>query len=244
MFAEESGQLLLVNRTTKSIVQGSHRTIQNEEHHEKSRCIESLNGELNHERSCREKSSHEGSRHERPHREKSHQERRHQEKSHHGESHNNHRDEEVEDLKRKYDFIARQIAGEDLKSTAWEMLDDENLPFSERVRAYTMPDKFKMPWVEKYNRSGDLKVHLEAFREHLILHGTLDKIACIAFLLNLTKVVKLINLSCSWAQVRMSFTLFSSFFVSCGSLEAFAAGAQVSQGTLRPLVASVGWNSH
>ena len=35
--------------------------------------------------------------------------------------------------------------GEDPKMTAWEMLDDENLPFSERVRAYTMPDKFKMP---------------------------------------------------------------------------------------------------
>jgi hypothetical protein len=55
----------------------------------------------------------------------------------------------VEDLKKKYAFIVPQMEGEDSKSTAWEMLDDENLPFSERVRAYAMPDKFKMPRVEK-----------------------------------------------------------------------------------------------
>ena len=39
--------------------------------------------------------------------------------------------------------------GEDQKMMAWEMLDDENLPSTEPVRVYTMPDKFKMPRVEK-----------------------------------------------------------------------------------------------
>jgi hypothetical protein len=74
--------------------------------------------------------------------------------------------------------------------TAWDMLDDENLPFSKRVRAYTMLDKFKMPHVEKFDGGGDPKAHLEAFREHIILHGTPDKIACRAFPLTLTGVVK------------------------------------------------------
>jgi hypothetical protein len=53
-----------------------------------------------------------------------------------------------------------------------------------------MPDKFKMPRVKKYDRSGDPKAHMEAFREHLILHDTPDKIACRAFLLTLTGVAK------------------------------------------------------
>ena len=70
------------------------------------------------------------------------------------------------------------------------MLDDENLSFTEPVRAYAMPNKFKMPRVEKYDRSGDPQSHLEAFREHIVLHGTPDAIACKAFLLTLTGVVK------------------------------------------------------
>ena len=70
------------------------------------------------------------------------------------------------------------------------MLDDENLLFTEPVRAYTMPDKFKMPRVEKYDGSEDPQSHLEAFREHIVLHGTLDAIACRAFPLTLTRVAK------------------------------------------------------
>ena len=82
------------------------------------------------------------------------------------------------------------MEGEDPKLTAWDMLDDENLPFSERVREYTMPDKFKMPRVEKYDGGGDPQAHLEAFRKHLILYGTPNEIACRAFPLTLTGVAK------------------------------------------------------
>jgi hypothetical protein len=70
------------------------------------------------------------------------------------------------------------------------MLEDESLPFTERVEAYPMPDKFKMPRIEKYDGSEDPQAYLEAFREHLILHGTLDEIACRAFLLTLKGVAK------------------------------------------------------
>jgi hypothetical protein len=70
------------------------------------------------------------------------------------------------------------------------MLEDESLPFTERVKAYPMLDKFKLPRIEKYDGSEDLQDHLEAFREHLILHGTLDEIACRAFLLTLKGVAK------------------------------------------------------
>ena len=62
--------------------------------------------------------------------------------------------------------------------------------FSEQVRAYAMPDKFKMPHVEKYDVSRDPKAYLEAFRKYLILHGIPDEIACRAFPLTLIGVVK------------------------------------------------------
>ena len=57
----------------------------------------------------------------------------------------------MKELKEKYTRILHRVNGEDLKMTVWEMLDDENLSFTEPVRAYTMLDKFKMPWVEKYD---------------------------------------------------------------------------------------------
>ena len=94
----------------------------------------------------------------------------------------------MKDLEEKYVGILRRMDGKDPKMTAWKMLDDENLPFSKRVRAYTMLDKFKMPRVEKYDGSGDPQAHLEAFREHIILHGILDEIACRAFPLTLKGV--------------------------------------------------------
>jgi hypothetical protein len=47
-----------------------------------------------------------------------------------------------------------------------------------------------MPRIEKYDGSEDPQAHLEAFREHLILHGTPDEIACRAFPLTLKGVAK------------------------------------------------------
>jgi hypothetical protein len=70
------------------------------------------------------------------------------------------------------------------------MLKDESLPFTERVKAYPMPDKIKMPQIKKYDGSEDPQTHLKAFREHLILHGTPDEIACKAFPMTLKGVAK------------------------------------------------------
>jgi hypothetical protein len=70
------------------------------------------------------------------------------------------------------------------------MLEDKSLPFTERVKAYHMPDKFKMPQIEKCDESRDSQAHLKAFREHIILHGIPDEIACRAFPLTLKGVAK------------------------------------------------------
>jgi hypothetical protein len=169
--------------------------VQGERHHERSHCEESPHDESHPERSHHESSLHKGSHHERTHRERPHWERPRRERSHHGESRNNCHDDndvnaEVKDLKRKYADMAHQIAGDEVKSTARELLEDTYLPFSNRVMAFSMPDKFKMPHVDKYNGSGDLTEHVENFRAHLILHGTPNKIACRAFPLTLAGVAK------------------------------------------------------
>jgi hypothetical protein len=96
----------------------------------------------------------------------------------------------MKDLEDKYSRILRRINGEDPELLAWDMLEDDNLLFTGRVKRFRMPDKFKMPRIEKYDGSGDSQAHLEAFREHIILHGTPDEIACRAFPLTLTGVAK------------------------------------------------------
>jgi hypothetical protein len=96
----------------------------------------------------------------------------------------------MKDLEDKYTRMVHRIDGEDPKLTAWDMLEDESLPFIERVKAYPMPDKFKMPRIEKYDGNGDPQEHFKSFREYLVLHGTPDEIACRAFPLTLKGVAK------------------------------------------------------
>jgi hypothetical protein len=119
--------------------------------------------------------------------ERSHRSGRHRDNE---ESRHSHQEAKMKDLEDKYTRMLRRMDGEDPKLMAWDMLEDESLPFTERVKAYPMPDKFKMPRIEKYNGSGDPQDHLEAFREHIILHGTPDEIACRAFPLTLKGVAK------------------------------------------------------
>jgi hypothetical protein len=70
----------------ESTVQGSCRTIHNEEHCDKSRRVESPNGGLHREKSRCERFPHEGPRCERRDGERSHRSRQHREKSQHDES--------------------------------------------------------------------------------------------------------------------------------------------------------------
>jgi hypothetical protein len=173
----------------ESTVQG-----ENEENRDKSRRVD---GGSRRDRSHREESPHGGSGRERREGERSRGERREGERSHRSrrhrdneESRHSHHEAKMKDLEDKYAWMLRRMDGEDPGLTAWDMLEDESLSFTDRVKAYPMPDKFKMPRIEKYDGSEDPQDHLEAFREHLILHGTPDEIACRAFPLTLKGVAK------------------------------------------------------
>jgi hypothetical protein len=143
--------------------------------------------------SRREKEESRRSREKRGEGERSHRSRRHREKSHHEGTQairQSHQEAKMKDLKDKYTRMLRRMDGENPELMAWDMLEDESLPFTGRVKAYPMPDKFKMPRIEKYDGNGDPQEHLEAFREHIVLHGTPDEIACRAFPLTLKGVAK------------------------------------------------------
>jgi hypothetical protein len=107
--------------------------------------VETEKSGSNRERSRRKKSHHKGSHRERWEGEKSHRSRRHREKSHHDESRKSLHDAKMKDMEDKYTRILRRMNGEDPELMAWDMLEDENLLFIEWVKAYPMPDKFKMP---------------------------------------------------------------------------------------------------
>jgi hypothetical protein len=128
----------------ESTVQG-----ENEMNRDKSRRVETENGGSRRDRSRREKSPREGSRRDRREGgksregEKSHQSRSHRDKSRHDESRRSRNETKMKDLEKKYARILRQIDGEDPELTAWDMLEDENLPFTERVKAYPMPEQIQ-----------------------------------------------------------------------------------------------------
>jgi hypothetical protein len=70
------------------------------------------------------------------------------------------------------------------RSTVGHLMLKTTLPFTNKVMKFPLPKKFKDPRVEKYDGSRDLFDHVEGFHAHLVLHGTLDEIACQAFPFN------------------------------------------------------------
>jgi hypothetical protein len=66
------------------------------------------------------------------------------------------------------------------------VLQGTGSPFSPRVEAYQLPEKFKAPSMMSYNGIGDPYEHVEDFRSHVCLLGIPDEVACRAFPLTLS----------------------------------------------------------
>ena len=137
-------------------------------------------------------SSVQGGHEERPHRENS-SKRSQPKKTRHKGSRNtqeNHMNVDMEDLKKKYTKLSHQLACKEKKSTAKELMDNTNLPFTYRVLCFPLLDKIKMPCVDKYDGNGDPAEHVENLCHHFSLHGTPDEIACRTFPLTLVGIAK------------------------------------------------------
>jgi hypothetical protein len=96
----------------------------------------------------------------------------------------------MKDFQEKYKEMVLFMEKGEGQSTAEHLMAKTTLPFTSRVLNFPLPDKFKDPWVDKYDESGDPSDHVEGFRAHLALHGTPDEIACRAFPLTLKGVAK------------------------------------------------------
>ena len=96
----------------------------------------------------------------------------------------------MKDFKEKYNKMVLFMENGEGQSIAEYLMMKTTLPFTNRVLKFPLPDKFKDPWVDKYDGSGDPSNHIEGFRAHLALHGNPDEIACPAFPLTLKGVAK------------------------------------------------------
>ncbi|XP_059436595.1 uncharacterized protein LOC132169598 [Corylus avellana] len=115
--------------------------------------------------------------------------------SHHARSHLDkpveaavHKD--VKDLQEKFEKMAFLIENGENWSATEHLMQHTNLPFTDRVMRFPMPSSFKVLRIGEYDGSGDPSDHMESFRAHIILHETLDEIACRAFPLTLRGVAK------------------------------------------------------
>lgn len=82
----------------------------------------------------------------------------------------------------KYEKMTKRI---EASLSVNNLLTSTNLPSSEEVMAVLWPPKFRVPYMEMYNKSKDPLEQLETFKAHITLHGFLEEIACRAFKLTL-----------------------------------------------------------
>ncbi len=96
-------------------------------------------------------------------------------------------DRKVADLERNCASMAREMERKDKgKAAAMDrLLMGTNSLFTRRVADYRLLEKFKVSKIQSYTEIGDPVEHLENFRVHLDLYGTLDEVACRAFPLKL-----------------------------------------------------------
>jgi hypothetical protein len=71
------------------------------------------------------------------------------------------------------------------QSVVDNLLQNTNLPFTDRVTKFPLPDKFKVPQVELYDGLKVATKHFKTYRSHVILHGMPKEIVCQAFPLTL-----------------------------------------------------------
>ena len=93
----------------------------------------------------------------------------------------------MQDLKLKHEKMAHQMAGKGQKeqSIVDNLLQNTNLPFSNRVMRFPLPVKFKVPHIKKDSGDVDPIDHMENHRARLVLYSTLEEMSCRIFPLTL-----------------------------------------------------------
>ena len=83
--------------------------------------------------------------------------------------------------------MALLIKKEDVHTMVEKLLTNTNMPFTNRVMGFPLPDNFKVPSINSYDGRGDPTAHIEGFQAHPFLHSIPDEIACRVFTLTLKR---------------------------------------------------------
>lgn len=59
-----------------------------------------------------------------------------------------------------------------------ELIQRMDYPFTVEVMAHPLPNKFKPPQMEMFDRGKDPLAHLEAYKMHMSLQAASDEIMC------------------------------------------------------------------
>ena len=66
-----------------------------------------------------------------------------------------------------------------------DLVNRTDSPFTTSVNSFLLPQKFRMPQIESYDRVKDPLNHLETFKTLMNLQGVPNEIMCRAFLMTL-----------------------------------------------------------
>ena len=72
-----------------------------------------------------------------------------------------------------------------------DLVNQTDSPFTASVNRFSLSHKFRMPYIDSYNRVKDPLDHLETFKTLMHLQGVADKIMCRAFPTKLKHVARI-----------------------------------------------------
>jgi hypothetical protein len=93
-------------------------------------------------------------------------------------------DEKYEDKYNQLQLVIQQ--NNKGKTSRVDSLLNRSSPFTERVMAIQLPEKFKIPAIQAYTGIEDPTEHLDNYKMHMDLNGTPQEMACRAFPLTLS----------------------------------------------------------
>ena len=87
---------------------------------------------------------------------------------------------EMQVMKEQMEVMMNALKGR-VSSNLDDLVNKIDSPFTLSVNSFPLPQKFRMPQIESYDRVKDPLDHLETFKTLMHLQGVLDEIMCRAF---------------------------------------------------------------
>ena len=90
-----------------------------------------------------------------------------------------------ETLRRRARKWPSQLKKENVHTMIKKLFSNTNLPYTNWVMSFPLPDNFKVPPISSYDGRGDPIIHIEGFQAHPFFQSIPNKTACQVFPLTL-----------------------------------------------------------